>query len=327
MPRNSSSSAPTTDRRGPSPRRCAPSRCAARARSGRRPPAPPTAAARPRAAFALGRQRSRLELLVGLGLRRRHDVVALLLHGGGQRQQRAHGGEEDRRRLVRRAGAHDAADGLGEEQRRPVGGHPRQDGGPRDVDALGDHPHADGDAGRPGGEPLDLLRGLRVVGEDQLGGLAGHPADDLGVGAGVVLVAGEDQPRGVGHAVLAQVGDPVVHRGDDVRHPLALGVQRGPPGLHLDRPGAGLRQRGGDDLAGGVPPARGAGVGGEDDRPDDGVGQRLLVAVGVVGAADQPDAALAVVALEGVLLVPDEGDALVGLGAERRPGEAQPAGG
>ena len=110
-----------------------------------------------------------------------------------------------------------------------------------------------------------------------------------------------------------------------MRHPLALGVQRRPPGLHLHRLGAGVRQRRGDDLAGGVPPARRPRVGGEDDRPDDVVGQRLLVAVGVVGAADQP-MPLAVVALEAVLLVADEGDALVGLGAERRPGQAQPAG-
>src|ERR687892_2257088 len=55
------------------------------------------------------------------------------------------------------------------------------------------------------------------------------------------------------------------------------------------------------------------------------VGQRLLVAVGVVGTADQAHAPLAVVALEAVLLVAHEGDALVGLGAEGRPGQAQPA--
>src|SRR5215218_3048725 len=36
--------------------------------------------------------------------------------------------------------------------------------------------------------------------------------------------------------------------------------------------------------------------------------------------------ALAVVTLERVLLVPDEGDPLVGLGPERRPGQAEPAG-
>src|SRR3954463_9717112 len=73
--------------------------------------------------------------------------------------------------------------------------------------------------------------------------------------------------------------------------------------------------------AGGGPPARGAGAGGEEDRTDDGVRQRLLVAVRVVGAADQ-----AALAFEAVLLVPDEGDALVRLGAERRPGQAEPAG-
>jgi hypothetical protein len=275
----------------------------------------------------LGRQRLEVELVALHRLRRRHDMVALLLHGGGQRQQRAHRGEEHRRRLVRPAGADHAADGLGEEQRRPVGGHPGQDGGAGDVDALGDHPHADRDPGGPGGEALDLLRRLRVVGEDQLGRLSGHPADDLGVGTGVVLVAGQDQPGGVGHPGLAQMGDAVIHGGDDVRHPLALGVQCGPPGLHLHRLGAGLRQRGGDHLTGGVPPARRTRVRGEDDRPDDGVGQRLLVAVGVVGAADQPDPAVAVVALEAVLLVAHKGNALVGLGAERRPGQAQPAGG
>ena len=320
MPRNSSSSSPTTTV-GPEPSPvCAVPLC--RTWANRASASSASHCCSRLRVLLLRRQRLEVQLVADLGLRRRHDVVALLLHGGGEGEQRADGREEHGRRLVRRPGADHAADGLGEEQRRPVGGHPRQDGGPRDVDALGDHPHADRDPGRPGGEPLDLLRRLRVVGQDQLGRLAGHPADDLGVVAGVVLVAGQDQPGGVGHAVLAQVGDPVVHRGDDVRHPLALGVQRGPPGLHLHRLGAGLRQRRGDDLAGGVPPARRPGVGGEDDRPDDGVGQRLLVAVGVVGAADQA----ARLRPRTVLLVPDEGDALVGLGAERRPGQAEPAG-
>ena len=79
----------------------------------------------------------------------------------------------------------------------------------------------------------DLVARLRVVGQDHDRRLPGDLLDDLGVGAGVVLVAGQHEPGGVGHAGLAQVGDPLVHRGDDVRHPLALGVQRGAPRRRL----------------------------------------------------------------------------------------------
>ena len=136
-----------------------------------------------------------------------------------------------------------------------------------------------------------------------------------GVGAGVVLVAGQHDAGGVRHPGFAQVGDPLVHRGDDVRHPAAGRVERGLPGGGLDAPGAGIGQRRRDHLTGAVPPPRHPGVGGEDHRPHHLIGQRLPVAVGVVGHRSQQFA---------VGLVVDERDPLPRLGAERGPGQAEP---
>ena len=97
------------------------------------------------------------------------------------------------------------------------------------------------------------------------------------------------------------------------------GFERGAPGRRLGALGVRLRQRRGDDLAGAVAPPRRAGVGREHDRAHDAVAQRVAVAVGEVGVAAP--------AAVGVGLVADERDALVGPGAERRAGQAQPAGG
>ena len=80
--------------------------------------------------------------------------------------------------------------------------------------------------------------------------------------------------------------------------------------------GPGVGQRGGDHLTGAVPPAGHPGVGGEDHRPDHPVGQRLPVAVGVVGDRAQQFA---------VGLVVDERDPLPRFGPERGAGQAQPA--
>ena len=98
-------------------------------------------------------------------------------------------------------------------------------------------------------------------------------------------------------------------------HPLAAGVERGAPGRRLDAAGRRVRQRRRDHLARAVAPARDARVGGEHDRAHDAVGERLAVAVGVVGDARERAVAVGLVA--------DEGDPLVGAGAERGAGEAR----
>src|SRR3954452_8130394 len=96
-------------------------------------------------------------------------------------------------------------------------------------------------------------------------------------------------------------------------------VERGLPGGRLGAAGAGFGERRSHHLARAVAPPGGAGVGSEYDRPHHGVPQSLAVAVGVVGGAGK-------VALA-VLGVADEGDPLVGPGAERGAGEVEPAGG
>ena len=139
----------------------------------------------------------------------------------------------------------------------------------------------------------------------------------LRVGLGRGVVGGDDQPAGVGHPAGAQLRQAGVGGLQDRGHPVALGVEGG-----LPRPGGllggeGLAEPGRHLLARAGAPARLARVGEEDDRPHDAVGQRVGVAVGVVGLRAQRAG--------GVGLVGDERDRAV-VGAERRPGEREPAG-
>ena len=94
--------------------------------------------------------------------------------------------------------------------------------------------------------------------------------------------------------------------------------QRGAPGLGDGVLGHRFAEPGGDLVARLGAPAHVPAVGQEDDRPHDVVAQRVAVAVGVVGDR-APDPV-------GVLGVLHERDG-VGVGAERRAGQREPAGG
>ena len=109
---------------------------------------------------------------------------------------------------------------------------------------------------------------------------------------------------------------PRVGGGDHRGHPFARRVQHGAP-----RPGGllgvqRLAEPGRMLLAGAVAPPRLTGVGEEHHRPHHAVGQRLGVAVGVVG--------LRALQAVGTALVGDERDRAV-VAAERRAGQRQPA--
>ena len=182
----------------------------------------------------------------------------------------------------RRPGAHEAADGLGEEQRRRGRGRPHADGQARHVDALGDHPHGHHPALVGVGEGRDLLRRALLVREHDGGRLPGDLLQQRGVGARGVLVAGDDQPAGVGD-VAAYLREPPVGRLQHRRHPRPLRVERGTQRLGVHVLGERLAEPGDDLVAGAGAPLHLAGVGHEQHRPHDVVGQRVGVAVGEVG--------------------------------------------
>ena len=100
-------------------------------------------------------------------------------------------------------------------------------------------------------------------------------------------------------------------------HPRPLGIQRGPQRVRRHVLGQRLAEAGRDLVAGAGAPLHLARVGQEQHRPDDVVGQRLRVAVGVVGdrARDAVRSGR----------VGDERDR-VDVGAERRAGQRQPSG-
>ena len=131
------------------------------------------------------------------------------------------------------------------------------------------------------------------------------------------MVARDNQATGVGHAP-ADLGQPLVGGLEHPADPFPRGVERRPPGLRDLVLGHRRAQGGGDLVADPGAPAHLAGVGQEDNRPDHAVLQRGPVAVHVVRGA-----ALAAARL---VDVGDERDR-VGVAAERRAGQRQPAAG
>ena len=150
-----------------------------------------------------------------------------------------------------------------------------------------------------------------------VGCLAADLLQQRGVGAGGVLVGGDHQPAGVGH-VAAYLGQPPVGGREHRRHPLPRRVEGGAQRLGGEVLGHRLAEPGGDLVAGAGAPRELAGVGHEEHRAYDVVGERVAVAVGEVGHRAR-DAV-------GAGRVGDERDR-VDVGAERRAGQGQPPGG
>ncbi len=135
-------------------------------------------------------------------LRRAQHVVALGLHLAGQPEQVRHARQEDRGGLARAPGADETADRLGEVERRGGAGGVDADGQPGDVDALGDHPDRDQPALVGGGERR--RSGRRRPTSSERTTTAFSPVISLQqprVRPGGLLVAGDDQAAGVGHAL------------------------------------------------------------------------------------------------------------------------------
>ena len=149
-----------------------------------------------------------------------------------------------------------------------------------------------------------------------VGRLAADLLQQRGVGTRGVLVGGDHETAGVGH-VAAYLGQPAVRRRQHRRDPLPRGVERRAQRLGGQVLGQRLAEPGRDLVAGAGPPGELAGVGQEQHRPYDVVGQRVAVAVGEVG--DRARDAV------GTGRVGDERDR-VDVGAERRAGQRRAAG-
>ena len=225
-------------------------------------------------------------------------------------------GQEDRCGLAAPAGPHEAADGLGEEERRRGRRGVDADREARHVDALGHHADGDHPALVARAEVLDALARAEVVGEDDRRGLAGQRAEDGGIRPRLGLVGGDDEPAGV-LDVAAHLGEAAVGGGEHRGDPLPLGVERRAPRVRDEVLRHRLAEARLELVAGLGAPAHAAAVGHEEDGPHDAVAQRLGVAVRVVARADE--GAL------GVELVGDERDRR-GVGAEGRARQRQATG-
>ena len=113
--------------------------------------------------------------------------------------------------------------------------------------------------------------------------LAGQPGQHGGIRARSLLVGCDDHGPRVGYATAAQLGEPGIGGLQDRRNPLAVRVEDRSPRpcrvfdvQRFAEPGRVL-------LACAGAPPRFAGVGQKHHRPDHAVGQRLCIAVGVVG--------------------------------------------
>ena len=247
-------------------------------------------------------------------MRLAQHVVALLLQLAGQLQQGRHRWQEDTRGLAGSSRPDEPADHLGEEQRRRRAGGVHAHGEPRHVDTLGDHAHRDQPPAAAPRERRDAVRRTLVVGQHDRRRLAADLGQQLGVRAGRRLVGGDDHAAGVRY-VLTLLRQSGVGGGDHRGHPLACRVERGPPGPRGVLGGQRLTQPGRVLLARAVPPPRLAGVRQEHHRSHDAVGQRVGVAVRVVG--------LRALQAVGTAFVGDERDRAV-VAAKRCTGQREP---
>ena len=208
-------------------------------------------------------------------------MIAFDLHRVRQSQQHGHRGEEHRGGLPAFAGPYETPDGLCEEQRCRRRGRIDADAQARDVDAFGDHAH--GDHPPVGGvlELFDPLRGSGLIGQDHRGLLSGDLVQPLGVGACRFLVGGDDEAAGVVNGAT-DLGESDVRGLEHGRDPIALGIQRGAPGLGVDVLRGLLTEDMRHLVAGLRSPLHGSGIGEEQHGTDDGVLEGTTVSVRVV---------------------------------------------
>ena len=254
-------------------------------------------------------------LLLGRLPGRAEHVVPFGFKFGGVAEQDRYRGHKHRGRLAAAAGADEPAHGLREEQRRADARRVDPDRQPGNVHAFGHHPDRDHPAVIGGGERGDLPAGRWVIGQHDHRALPGDPAQQRRVGARVLVIARDHQPGRVSHTA-PDLGEPLVGRLQDPGDPLTGRVECGPPRLRDLFPGHRGAKGGGNLVAGPGPPAHLTRVGEKDHRTDHPVLQGVPVAVDVVGGASAGTVQLLVVA--------DEWDR-VGIAAERRPGQCDPA--
>ena len=138
----------------------------------------------------------------------------------------------------------------------------------------------------------------------------------LRVRPGGLLVGGDHETAGIGHATRPLHLQPGVGRSQHLRHPVALGIQSGTPRLRDEVLRHRLTETGRQLVTGTRAPPRLAGVGEEHHRPHDAVSERVTVAVRRVAPGPQQPVA--------ATLVVDERDRVV-VGTEGRAGEHQTA--
>ena len=182
------------------------------------------------------------------------------------------------------------------------------------VDPLADHPHRHHPPVVGVGERRDLLRRRLLVGEHHGRRLTADLLQQRGVRAGGVLVGGDHQTARVGD-VPAYLGQPAVGGRQHRRHPLPRRVERRAQRLRAEVLGHRLAEPRGHLVARAGAPGEVAGVGHEEHRAYDVVGERVPVAVGEVGDRARDPV--------GAGRVGDERDR-VDVGAERRTGQRQP---
>ena len=169
-------------------------------------------------------------------------VVALDLHLGRELQQRRHGRQEDRRRLAAPAGPHEPADGLREEQRRraPRWRRRRPPAAARRRPRTPSGPRPSSGRRRPANSSIRALAPASSE-STTTGASPVILAQQRGVGAGGLVVGGDHQAAGVRDAA-AHLGQPLVGGREHRRDPLALRVERGPPGLRPSGPWSAARR-------------------------------------------------------------------------------------